>query len=59
MPKPQLRSNGGGRFTGGGKTPKRNGVHREPRAKRDGDDEALLEAMRVDPAGKLAAWARR
>ena len=46
------------------KTPKRNGVHREPRgngadsrrAKRDADDAALVEAMRVDPAGPLGAW---
>ena len=40
-----------------------NGVHREPHgngadprlAKRDADDAALLEAMRVDPAGPLGA----
>ena len=59
---PKPRSNT--RLSRGGKSPRRNGVHREPRgngadlrrAKRDADDAALVEAMRVDPAGPLGAW---
>ena len=60
-PRPKPRSNT--RLPRGGKSPRRNGVHREPhgngrprRAKRDADDAALVEAMRVDPAGPLGAW---
>ena len=65
QPRPKPRSNT--RLPRGGKSPRRaksNGVHREPhgngadprRAKRDADDAALVEAMRVDPAGPLGAW---
>ena len=62
QPRPKPRSNT--RLSRGGKSPRRNGVHREPRgndadsrrAKRDADDAALVEAMRVDPAGPLGAW---
>ena len=58
QPRPKLsRSNT--RLPRGGKSPRRNGVHRRGRngndaadlrrAKRDADDAALVEAMRVDP----------
>ena len=56
QPKPRLKSNG--RLPRGGKTPKRtkaNGADSRC-AKRDADDAALVEAMRVDPAGPLGAW---
>ena len=67
--RPKRRANGGSH--GSVRTPKRakananaNAVHREPRGngadlrrtKRDVDDAALVEAMRVDPAGPLGAW---
>ena len=62
---PQWRSNGGGRVRNATKSPKRNGVHREPhgngavrrRAERDKADSALAEAMRDAPGATIGDWA--
>jgi hypothetical protein len=55
---PKPRSNSGGRVR---RAPRRSNGHGGPRSdsrttKRDADDEALLEAMRSNAEGPLAAW---